>query len=56
MIKWITLTYKVCDGFPFAVRNETQYRPILCPFTQASPLDMVVRLNASGSLPSGASK
>lgn len=48
--------YQVCDGMPASVRNETQYRPMLCPLTQASPFPMEPRFNATGSSPLGASK
>lgn len=52
----VLTTYIVCEGLPFEVRNETQYRPILCPLIQASPFAIELRFKATGSFPTGASK
>lgn len=50
-------TYIVCDGLLlWGSRNDTQYRPMLSPLTQASPFPIVLRFKATGSSPIGASK
>jgi hypothetical protein len=47
--------YHVCEGFPFEVWYDTQYRPMLWPLTQASPFPMEPRFSATGSFPAGSS-
>ena len=51
----ICIEYLVCEGLPCEVRNDTQYRPMLWPLTQASPFPIEPRFNATGSFPGGSS-